>query len=280
MANYILKISGAGNRFLLVDKQNFNLNSHPPYWKKESYKTDYCFEDFLKLNKTNISTRKSFIKKLCSTNSLSLADGLILLKKRDNHSIYCDFYNKDGSKAEMCGNAVCCLSTYAYWQSIPLKTIYLGKIKVSCAKKGGVIFKLSDKSISNLKFNKKDSFDFINTGVPHGVIECDKLDFSNKKHLKNLAKKLRFKNIKKHKGMNVSFYQVIQEKQLKAVTYERGVEDWTLACGTGALAVSLVYLSKHSIKNKPDVFVKMPGGKLRVQTKLHLALFSPVKRGF
>ena len=279
MKNYILKISGSGNRFLLADKKNFNLESSPSNWKEHSYKTDYSFEDFVKLSETNILNRKDFIKKLISQENLSLTDGLIVLKCMPDSSLHCDFYNKDGSTAEMCGNASCCVSMYAHWQSFPLKTFSLGETKISCLKAGGVIFNQPDPSILN--FNEDYNFYFINTGVPHGVIECsNSLDFSNKTELKKMAEKLRFRNINKHQGMNVSFYKVIQKAQLKAITYERGVEDWTLACGTGALATALVYLHKHSVKNRDTVFIEMPGGRLKVQIKPNLALFSHVKKGF
>ena len=278
--NYILKISGAGNRFLLVDKHNFNVDSLDPDWEQNSYKTDGSFEEFAGLAKADISYRRSFIKNLLSQPSLSLADGLIVLKRKSNNSFHCDFYNKDGSTAEMCGNASCCVSMYAHWQSFPLKTLLLGETELACIEGGGIALKKINPSI--VDFNEQGySFSFINTGVPHGVIELsDKLAFSNKTELKNLAKKLRFRNINKQKGMNVSFYQVIQSDKLTAITYERGIEDWTLACGTGALASALVYLNKHPITNVNAVFVKMPGGELKVQVKPHLSLFSPIQKGF
>lgn len=279
MKNFLLKISGAGNRFLLADKQNFNADSLPHDWKEHSYKTDNSFEDFAELAKLSALNRRAFIKNLISQPSLSLADGLIVLKRKKDSFFHCDFYNKDGSTAEMCGNASCCVSMYAYWQSFPLKNFLLGETEVSCIGKGGVIFNQPRSPI--LDFNEDYIFSFINTGVPHGVIECsNKLAFSNKTELKTIAKNLRFRNINKHQGMNVSFYKVIRTGQLKAITYERGVEDWTLACGTGALATALVYLRRHSIKDIKTVCVNMPGGKLKVQIKPRLTLFSPVQKGF
>ena len=280
MSNYILKISGAGNRFLLVDKQNFNKAQLELDWGKNIYKTDHSFEDFTALAQLDISNRKSFLNNLISQPSLSLMDGLIVLKRNSESRFDCDFYNKDGSKAEMCGNAACCVSVYAEWLNFPLKNLVLGETKLSCLKEGGVILQETNTSILELK-EKDCKFHFINTGVPHGVIECpDELSFSNKIELKKLAQKLRYKNINGNKGMNVSFYQVIKKNHLKAISYERGIEDWTLACGTGALASALVYLHKQSIKKSSDVFVEMPGGKLKIQTQPYLALFSSIKKGF
>ena len=278
MQNRILKISGAGNRFLLADQKNFSVDSLDPVWKDHSYITDKNFEEFVNLAESSLPYRKIFIKELLVHPGLSFADGMIVLKRKEKSAFHCDFYNKDGSKAEMCGNAVCCVSMYAHWQSFPLKTFYFGETKISCVERGGIVFKQPE---AILDFKEDYSFSFINTGVPHGVIECsNKLSFSKKTELKAIAKKLRFRNIEKNSGMNVSFYQVIQPNCLSAITYERGVEDWTLACGTGALAVALVYLHRHSIQNVKTVFVKMPGGDLKVQLKPQLTLFSPVKKGF
>ena len=280
MSNFILKISGAGNRFLLVDKQNFNKISLDQDWEQNSYKTNHRFEDFTELAKWDVSNRAIFLKKLISQSSLSLAEGLIVLKRKNQNSFECDFYNKDGSTAEMCGNAACCVSMYADWLNFPLKKLVLGETSLSCLKEGGIILQQNDSSILKIK-EKECEFYFINTGVPHGVIECpNELAFSNKTELKKLAQKLRYKNINGNKGMNVSFYQPIKKNHLKAISYERGIEDWTLACGTGALASALVYLHKQSIKKANDVFVEMPGGKLKVQTQPYLALFSSIKKGF
>ena len=185
------------------------------------------------------------------------------------------------------------------------------------------------------------AFSFIDTGVPHGVVECSQLDFTDPKKvlglptlelptlefpalelptlelpivssskktlkgkknlslkndqkqklLKPLALKLRTKNINNYsEGMNVSFYQVLSKNKLKAITFERGVEDWTLACGTGALAVSLVYLSKETQGEAQQIQVKksqqenlrieMPGGSLKVEKGDRLKLFSEVKKSF
>ena len=301
MKNYTLKISGAGNRFLLVDKSNFSVKALANSWKKHSLQINPSFEEFVNLAKEPLSYRKKFIKDLISLPDLSLADGLVVLQNREDNKLYCDFYNKDGSTAEMCGNAACCVSMYKHWQSLisnsfyfsetdrtildkkndeslTSDSFYFSETEIFCAKGGGIIFDLPDPSI--LDVNHSPSFSFINTGVPHGVIKCSKdWAFADKAKLKKLAKELRFKNIKGNKGMNVSFYQEIENHKLQAITYERGVEDWTLACGTGALATALVYLHKQT--NKVDtILVNMPGGELKVQTKPNLTLFSPIKKGF
>ena len=277
--NYILKISGTGNRFLLIDKRWFSRNTAPDGWLSYSRSSSLNFEDFTHLSTTNTSHRKKIIAHLTSNPQLSSTDGLIILKETDD-SLVCDFYNKDGSEAEMCGNAACCISFYLEWLGLNIKSFQLGKKKVKPVSKGGIIIEKPINPIINC--NQPFVFSFIDTGVPHGVIHYLKLNFENKTDLKKLAMQLRFQNIRSYqKGMNVSFYQTLSDHdQLKAITYERGIEDFTLACGTGALAVSLIHRDKYKLKSNQLLTVKMPGGTLKVKDGTHLKLFSQVKKGF
>ena len=279
-------MSGAGNRFLLADKRWFG-SQIPEEWAKHSYQTEKKFEDFLQLSKISFLERKNFMKRLLSHKELSLTDGLVVLKKSKKYLFSCDFYNKDGSTAEMCGNAACCISFYAEKMSYPLGAFRLGKEIVSRIPPGGIILDKAPRPVSdfNYSFNgQKADFTFIKAAVPHGVIECSlkkgSVSFENKTVLKKVAKSFRFRNPENNEGMNVSFFCVEKQNQLKAVTFERGVEDFTLACGTGALAVAFVYLSKYKPKNLKTISINMPGGKLKIQLKPQLSLFSPVKVGY
>lgn len=288
MEHYLLKISSAGNRFLLFDETGFG-NKLPKKWKIHSYKTKYSPEDFLKLPEDSLKKRKNFIKNLTAEKNLSLTDGLIVLRPIKNSFLSCDFYNKDGTTAEMCGNAACCVSVYIKWIKLPLKKFSLGQENVTIVEnklgKRGIALNSTPSLIGKFDFEfqkKQMSFNLINPGVPHAVIELpkkEKILFKNKSQLKALAQYLRFKNPKSSKGMNVSFFQVEKTKQLKAVTFERGVEDFTLACGTGALSTALVYLHNKQTDNQ-KVTVCMPGGKLKIQIKNQVQLFSPVKMGY
>ena len=362
--NFLLKISGSGNRFLLADKRHFNQKKAPKNWKA-FIPSPYEFKDFLKLADTNTSKRKIFFKNLIS--QAPLADGLIVLDSTDldatnvdsadldfvdfvlkksratekqlqtlgQKKLICSFYNKDGSLASMCGNAACCLSFYIEELDLDLKKFFFEHQEIPIAQNSGIFITKSIKNPLNfsealLSFSKTLAFSFIDTGVPHGVVECSQLDFTDPKKpvgiirnstqippkgekdlkndqkplLKTIALKLRAKNINSYtEGMNVSFYQVLSKNKLKAITFERGVEDWTLACGTGALAVSLVYLSKEAQREKDQVEknpqkksqkqklqakrtqeeklrIEMPGGFLKVEKGDHLKLFSEVKKSF
>lgn len=286
MKKYLLKISGAGNRFLLADGKWFK-NMPPSEWIRHSYQTKKNFEDFLKLSKMSFLERRHFMEDLISPEVLSLTDGLVVLKENGKFLFSCDFYNKDGSMAEMCGNAACCVSFYAQSLSYPLGAFRLGEEIISCALNGGIVLNKALVPIADFVYDfngRPVSFTFIKPGVPHGVIECsfkeDSVSFKDKAVLKKIAQTLRFKNPENNKGMNVSFFQIEKEGQLEAITYERGVENFTLACGTGALAVAFVYLSKYRMKHLKAIFINMPGGELKVQLDPQLSLFSPVVKGY
>lgn len=286
MENQLLKVSSAGNRFLIADKHWFE-NKIPSEWQGHSYKTKNSFKSFLELSTLTLEQRNEFIKNLISEKELSLTDGLVVIKKSESFAFSCDFYNKDGSKAEMCGNAACCLSAYVEWMSFPIKKFQFEKEIISCRPGGGIVLEKTPVPISNYSYKFSGTtvpFTLIQPSeVPHGVLKCPlgEWSFEDKTKLKKLAQKLRFENPKNDKGMNVSFFQVEKLDRLKAITFERGVEDFTLACGTGALAVAFVYL--HSLpqnENLKEVFVNMPGGELKIQFESPPVLFSPAKKGF
>lgn len=285
MGNYLLKISSAGNRFLIADNRWFN-NTLPSGWKNATFKTQWDFSDFLKLAKQPLKTRKIFINCFIIHKKLSLTDGLIVLKKSKKFLFECDFYNKDGSKAEMCGNAACCLSFYANDLALPIKPFLLGKQTLSYRKGKEALLNKKPVSFGNYDFTfgeQKGSFTLIDSGVPHAVLKCPikgMAGFKNKAFLKKLAQHLRFKNPKDKKGMNISFFKVETANHLKAVTYERGVEGWTLACGTGALAVAFAHLNKQKNLKSKFIYIHMPGGQLKVQLQPKTILFSPVKKGY
>ena len=290
---FLLKISGAGNRFLLADQRWLKGAKTPEGWENHCHPIKLKFEDFTALSQADLTQRQQVLKKLLSHPPLALADGLIVLREK---TLICDFYNKDGSKADMCGNAACCLAFYFNLLGLNVKEFFLGAQKVQLDLKGEVL--LDKPETKPQSFTEPFSFYFIDTGVPHGVISCDDISFDkNLKSMREKAQTLRFKNIPPYKeGMNVSFYQALSNKHLKAITFERGVENFTLACGTGALAVSLTHkykkdsittpshnkkdtLQKEKIQNN-SIKVEMPGGSLTVEIGEQLKLSSQVKKGF
>lgn len=282
MTNSLIKISAAGNKFLIADQRWFQA-AVPSDLASSSYQMKYSFEDFLKLNTCSLEKRKHFLTQLLSSQELALTDGVIVLKDFESSFPVYHFYNRDGSQPEMCGNAACCLISYAQQTKIIFKKFQLVKEKIQAVQnlEGDWAISLSQKpqfkKCFSFQFQSQNyDYDLMESGVPHAVLEWKKpLD---KESIRPLAQALRFQNSLSSAGMNVSFYQVQSKQCLKAITFERGVEDFTLACGTGALAVAFSFYNKQQLQQKNScIKIEMPGGCLKVQVQDPVCLFSPVK---
>lgn len=223
----------------------------------------------LRGDKVPLSRRKAFAKTFCDSRTGLAADGcLYLIPGKSPINLIWDFYNKDGSMAEMCGNAARAADQYSrdFWG---LKT----KV-ISFSTKAGVIeTKNEKKKISVempkaqfLSFNK--SVVFVNTGVPHAVWFVKSLKEAQKK-IKTIQSLRHFKEGSKN-GYNVTLIQEKKRNQIQAMTFERGVEGFTLSCGTGAVAAAIAYRHrnlKEVEKTQFKVKVQMPGGDLWVSKK-------------
>lgn len=232
--NYVkgLNLSGAGNTFSVV-------------W--ENSETD------------QIANRSAFVKQSCEKN---LTDGFIFLSwlNESQHEVQWDFYNNDGSVAEMCGNATRCVGYFLKNQINPqlnsffLKTI-AGFIKVKILDDNQFCVTMTPPEL----FNHAHIF-WCDTGVPHIIQELAR--FEDYKNLKTEARALRFHSDFLPRGTNVTFVQKTSLAHLiKAVSYERGVESFTQACGTGAMAAAFYNLMKFQQK---ETIVEMPGGTLKM----------------
>ena len=231
---------------------------------------------------------------ICRTNhtlkEANEADGIAILLPSKNYDFKWLFYNADGSPAEMCGNAACCVIDYVFKKqlisfkdhSLIFETIaqpIRGEIKDGIAR----IFFKQNKSVQGpfeIIFNReKVSYMFIDSGVPHAVVEIKNKpktveEWKYKKEFANILRN----NTSQHKnGMNVSFYYHQKPLLLSACSFERGVEDFTPACGTGALAVAQVYRQTHP--HLSLILIQMPGGQLEVgfHSDKTISLMSPVK---
>lgn len=235
---FISKVDGAGNIFLCVDASPSSSFSS---WEKTSH-----------------LSRPELAKRLCRFERLA-ADGLIFFHVGPTpQSLVWDFYNADGSGAEMCGNAARCAGLFAAevfglsGDSIQLLT---GAGAVGLSALGHRSWAVTMPAISasprrmSVKIEGQDwSGVFLNTGVPHFVIED--ADLSPEE-----CRKLRH-----HESFGAAGSNITLLRGFKAKTYERGVEDFTAACGTGAVAAAWVRLQGK----KESVEIEMPGGKLNV----------------
>lgn len=174
------------------------------------------------------------------------ADGLLLLEKSKKADIRMRIFNADGSEAQMCGNGARCAALYINKRNV--KIVTSAGIIESVINGNNVRIKLTEPK--NLKVDipinvngRTLHVNFIDTGVPHTVIFVKGIDEID---VFGIGKKIRYHKKFKPCGTNVDFVEILNNNSIKVRTYERGVEDETLACGTGAVAAALVANSKWS----------------------------------
>ena len=250
MKHAITKMQGAGNDFLFFDA------------RKPEFVTDL-------LAFSQCSTRAQLVKKLCHRQFGVGADGFVFIESSKNYDFKWDFYNADGSLAEMCGNAARCAALWAFKNKLCTEHLIFetlsGTIKASIEDPNHV--RLWMTPAKELKFskslridNQNLNYDFINSGVPHVVLTLDNITTSDA--LKTLCSQIRNNDQFSPKGTNVTLIKKVSPKVIESVSYERGVENFTMACGTGAVAAALSHHHRYSESLKIEV--RVPGGILNV----------------
>ena len=200
------------------------------------------------------------ISKLCDRKFGIGADGLILLRKHKVYDFQMIYFNSDGNESSMCGNGGRCLVSYALQLDIDLKTNSFLAID------GVHKFKVVDNEIY-LKMNDvkdivvKNGYNFLNTGSPHVVQIVENVDEIN---VYEQGKKIR-RQFQEMNGVNVNFVS-FNNDIIKCRTFERGVENETLSCGTGVVAVALYIFKKKKISDN-KIIVSTKGGSLSVSFK-------------
>jgi diaminopimelate epimerase len=230
------KMNGAGNDFVLIDNRQGTIQLRPEQ-----------------------------VVRICDRQHGVGADGLFLLvPSRTGKADWAwDFYNSDGSTAEMCGNGARCFARY-------IQRTAGAKEKTSFETGAGVItatyqgdrvtVNLTDPK--DLKLNQSVELSTgpavihsLNTGVPHAVMFVPDAD---KAMVQNLGAEIRYHRHFAPRGTNANFVQILGPNQIRVRTYERGVEGETLACGTGVTASALIAAKLHSFSS--PVTVKVQGG--------------------
>ena len=214
-------------------------------------------------NVNDILSAPDLVKKICQKFP---ADGVVFLKEPTKVQAFYswDFYNKDGSVAEMCGNAIRCAGYYI--ENILSRVDRKFELMTSA---GLIQIQILGQHQYQVGMTKAfmiphKKWFACNTGVPHVVIEIPGAD--NYDQHKIMAKTLR-SHVDFPRGTNVTLIKLTSnEKNIQAVSYERGVEDFTLACGTGAVAAAFYMDIKY---DRTQTNIEMPGGKLIVDMKNH-----------
>ena len=200
---------------------------------------------------------KEIIEKLCDRRFGIGGDGLILLENDATADFKMVYYNSDGNESTMCGNGGRCLVAFAYFLDIfEDQATFTAIDGLHEAEISNGIIKLKMIDVQSIK-NMEENFE-LNTGSPHYVTFVELL--KNYKVFEN-GNKIRNSPSYSAEGINVNFVEEISENEIFIRTYERGVEDETFSCGTGATASALVFLKD---KNQTSVNVKVLGGNLKV----------------
>ncbi|RLI88645.1 MAG: diaminopimelate epimerase [Candidatus Altiarchaeales archaeon] len=259
------KMQGTGNDFVLID---------------ESKKILISEED-----------KPEFVSRISDRHFGIGSDGVIFVQRSRKYDIRFSFYNPDGTKAEMCGNGIRCFAKYIYEngilrkERIEIETL-AGLIVAELLVESGRVREVKvDMGVPRLERGdipvsgdpKKRFIDqlveidgdlyritAIGMGNPHAIIFSENLEDIN---VREIGKNIRGHTDLFPNGTNVHFVQRIENNEFKIRSYERGVENETLACGTGicASAVAAV-LNKIADKDKPIKF-HARGGNLRVEFK-------------
>ena len=238
MSIFFTKMSGSGNDFIIIDNRELIIET---------------------------SAKRDLVSKICIPKISVGADGVIFIENSEKADFKWDFYNGDGSSAEMCGNGGRCVARYAYEKNIARK-------KMSFETTAGIIKAEVKENIVNIKLtaptnlqrnlditlNDKDfRVDCLNTGVPHAIVYTQ--DIMNE-DVCGVGRDIRLHSRFSPAGTNVDFVEKQGESELRVRTYERGVEDETLACGTGVVASSL--LANLAGMVQPPVRVQTQSGEV------------------
>ncbi|MGK0127231.1 MAG: diaminopimelate epimerase, partial [Candidatus Azotimanducaceae bacterium] len=199
------------------------------------------------------------IHQLCDRKFGIGADGLILLENSDTTDFKMVYFNADGNQSSMCGNGGRCIVAFAkYLNIIDTKTSFMAIDGIHQATIDGNRVNLQMSDIENIEV--QDSYIFLNTGSPHHI---EFVESVSEVDVKNLGREIRNGAPYFQEGTNVNFVEQVNHNTFKVRTFERGVEDETLSCGTGVTAVAIA--SNHIEKtNEETINIETLGGKLSV----------------
>jgi diaminopimelate epimerase len=237
------KYQGTGNDFIMIDNR------------------DGVYND-LSINQ---------IQFLCNRKFGVGADGLIKLNHKEGFDFEMDYYNSDGSKS-FCGNGARCTTAFAHQLGLraeEFKFDAIDGVHFSSINEDGIV-SLKMKDVSSIEYVESDFY--THTGSPHFVRFVNRIETTD---VFNEGKSVRYSEKYKQEGVNVNFVE--QKEGFYFVrTYERGVEDETLSCGTGVTACALVIASRNGMDGQFEIPIKTLGGKLSVKATKENKRYSDV----
>ena len=236
------KMSGSGNDFILIDNREGIVAERD---------------------------KSRLVQRVCRRRESAGADGLIFLTKSAKYDFGWQYFNADGGEVDMCGNGTRCIARFAYLKGIAGTKMTFETLT------GPVSAEVMDRVVKVLMPDPSDlqldiglpqepgwlTVDSINTGVPHVVVQVENLE---EHPVVDQGRSIRYDPLFSPEGTNANFIKMHGPDLVETRTYERGVEDETLACGTGAIASVLVASARGMVES--PVRVKTRGGE---ELKIH-----------
>jgi len=189
------------------------------------------------------------------------ADGLVAIDRSEIADFKLHFYNSNGSRGEMCGNGARCICRFAYENGIAGTSMVIqtdaGLVPGERLTESQYRVQLNNPGVLDLC--RKEGVSYVelgDPGIPHAVAELPGFGWEQAEALRTQASALRY-DPAFPKGANVSFYAFLQDARVRVLTYERYVEDYTLACGTGCGAIAVTLWTQG----------RLPGGVLTAENR-------------
>lgn len=245
-------------------------NQHIPFTKMQAAGNDFVVLD----NRSKHFSKDEIIEltpNICDRNFGVGSDGILVLfpaeRKEVDYTMF--FRNPDGSDAGMCGNGARCMALFAHSLGFDKKHCFnvhnsIYEAEIQSPEKVRISFPM-EASAKEMEVNGQQCY-AIHTGTEHLVTTVDKSALEDEDFLREEGALLRHHTLFQPKGTNVNFICGIDESSLKLQTFERGVEDLTLACGTGAIASALIchHLQQSTPIETRKMSVETKGGTLSV----------------
>lgn len=242
-----------------------------PFYKMQGTGNDFIIINNIEL-KFTYETLVKLAKQICQRKISVGSDALMVVdtpqKGGDFRMI---FFNADGTEAEMCGNGARCLARYAFENQLANEEMQIetvaGMVYAKRLDQRNYQVQLNDPANIQeaLMFNDflVDYVELGDPGIPHLVVPYENLSITPLASMQALAKSLRYWDYLP-KGANVNFYEVLENQEVVVRTFERGVEDFTLACGTGSGSTAYI-LAQKGLVQPEEVTIHVLGGILKVK---------------
>ena len=230
-------MSGAGNDFMVMDARGI----HPDF---VALSQDFC--------------------------ARTGADGFMALDHSNIADFKLHFYNSDGSRGEMCGNGARCICRFAYDQGLVGESMV---VETDAGLVPGIRlaedrYRVQLHNPSVLDLDRIPGVCYVeegDPGIPHAVMEVPDLTWDKKEQLRETALHL-LNHPAFPKGVNVNFYAPLSDSTIRVLTFERGVDDYTLACGTGCAAIACALWAQGKLPGE-TLTLRNQGGDLTVTVK-------------